>query len=244
MAKISYYFNTITTEESYFPLCLMCLCETSNDLSQSPKIPLNVLATILHFILFYFIATVSTIIHHNNSVFYISLIVTTVIVTRLLTLSCSGPKYDDSWYYCCVLSCIFCCITRTSPLQISLFSVSKSWIILWITHIGKALKVPALVVGDHPIQQHPLRTVQLLSCHRHLNIIMQQTVICRRVKGGCFRTSWVCWISLCDCVTFYTMMCLTIKYLGINIFVKCTMINIFIILISLSGRHIYFLVVL
>lgn len=123
-------------------------------------------------------------------------------------------------------------MTRTGPLQILLFSVSESWIILWITHIGKALKVPALVIGDHPVQQHPLRTVQLLSCHRHLNVIMQQTFIWRRVKDGCFRTSAECTGSVCVIAVFisqrfYTTMCFTIKYLGINLFVKCTNINIF-----------------
>lgn len=46
-----------------------------------------------------------------------------------------------------------------------------------MTHIGEALQLPALVITDHPIQQHPLRAVQLLGCHGHLDVIMQQSDI-------------------------------------------------------------------
>lgn len=50
---------------------------------------------------------------------------------------------------------------------------SATSIHLSITHIGEPLQLPALVIADHPIQQHPLRAVQLLGCHGHLDVIMQ-----------------------------------------------------------------------
>lgn len=45
--------------------------------------------------------------------------------------------------------------------------------ILLITHVGEAVQLPALVLTDHSIQQHPLRAIQLLGRHAHFDVIIQ-----------------------------------------------------------------------
>lgn len=42
-----------------------------------------------------------------------------------------------------------------------------------LTHVGEALKLPALVSRDDLVQQHALGAVQLLASHAHLNIAMR-----------------------------------------------------------------------
>lgn len=53
-----------------------------------------------------------------------------------------------------------------------------------IAHIGEALQLPALVLAGHPVQQHPLRAVQLTGRHGHLDVAGQRGAGWRRQDAG------------------------------------------------------------
>ena len=42
-----------------------------------------------------------------------------------------------------------------------------------MTHVGEALELSTLVIADHPVQQHPLGSVQLLGGHRDLDVLVE-----------------------------------------------------------------------
>lgn len=46
---------------------------------------------------------------------------------------------------------------------------------VWITHVGKMPQVRALVIGDDPIEQDPLRAIQLRGGQGHFNVVIKLT---------------------------------------------------------------------
>lgn len=46
------------------------------------------------------------------------------------------------------------------------------------------MQLPALVISDHSVQQHPLRAVQLLGHHGHLDVVIKQSATYRKRVTG------------------------------------------------------------